>query len=395
MAEWRRAILHVDMDAFYASVEQLDRPEWRGRPVVVCGAAEKRGVVSAASYEARVYGVRSAMPTARALRLCPGGVFTPPRMDRYEEVSRGIFAVFHRFTPLVQPVSLDEAFLDVSGSQRLHGDPPAMAAKIREIIRRESGLTASVGVASRRFAAKIASDLDKPDGLTVIGEGEIASRLAPLPIGKLWGVGAVTERRLAKFGILTIGQLAAWPPETLRSELGRLGEELGRLANGLDDSPVLADEEDKSISREHTFASDVLDRGELENAILERSDQVAERLRERSLAGRVVFLKVRYGDFTTLTRRKTLPDPVFLAESIQTEAVRLLRERSEAGRRSVRLIGVGVTGLTPAAYAHGRGDLFARPEAEEKLARLAEATDRIHAKLGREAIQRASIKFKR
>ncbi|MDR1520209.1 MAG: DNA polymerase IV [Planctomycetota bacterium] len=396
MDYWRRAVLHVDMDAFYASVEQLDHPEWRGRPVAVCGPANSRGVVSAASYEIRAYGVKSAMPTARAMRLCPGAVFTPPRLERYAEVSERVFAVFSRVTPLVQPVSLDEAFLDVTGCQRLHGDPVRIARRIRKSIRLETGLTASVGVASCRFVAKIASDLDKPDGLTVIPEEEILERLAPLPVGKIWGVGPVTRRRLEKLGIVSIGQLAQWPEEALAAELGSAGRELSRLANGIDPSPVTPEGEEKSISGEHTFAADVTLMAELKEALLEQAERVAERLRKNRLVGRVVCLKLRYGDFTAVTRRKTLPAATCLVEVIWAEAARLLRERSDAGRRPVRLIGVGLSGLAAAeGDQENQGRLFF-PSASDaaKLERLARATDRIRDKMGRNAIQRASLRFR-
>jgi DNA polymerase-4 len=384
------------MDAFYASVEQLDHPEWRGKPVMVAGAAAARGVVSAASYEARAYGVRSAMPTARAIRLCPRGIFVPPRLDRYGEVSEKIFAIFARVTPLVQPVSLDEAFLDVTGCQRLHGDPVSIAERIRETIRKEAGLTASVGVASCRFAAKIASDLNKPDGLTVIREDELRKRLASLPVGKIWGVGPVTGRQLARIGIETIGQLAEWPEEALTMKLGSVGTELHRLARGEDDSRVIPGEAEKSISSEHTFAADVADLGELEIAILEQAERVAERLRKRKLFGRTVFLKLRYDDFSTVTRRKTLVLATRLADVIHEEAKKLLRERSEAGKRPIRLVGVGMAGLVPAAGGEPerQGALFAASGKDsDKLDRLARAEDAIRAKLGPNAIRRASIRF--
>ena len=391
--EWRRAILHVDMDAFYASVEQLDNPELRGKPLIVGGSPRSRGVVSAASYEVRPYGVRSAMPTAKALRLCPHALLVRPRMERYAEVSEVIFEIFSRVTPLVQAISLDEAFLDVTGCQRLHGDPVTIARRIRASIRKETGLTASVGVACCRFMAKIASDLDKPDGLTVIPEEEMLDRLAPMPVSKIWGVGPVTNRRLAKLGITTIGQLREWPVEALEAELGQSGVDLHRLAHGHDDSEVLSEEEEKSISHECTFSIDITDREELETVMREHADKVAARLRRAALSGRVVFLKLRYGDFTTVTRRKTLPGPTSLAESIFTEARELLRGRTEAGRRPVRLIGVGMAGLAEAEER--QGNLFAREsKTNAKLERLERTADDIRAKLGKEAIQRASLKFR-
>lgn len=392
---WRRAILHVDMDAFYASVEQLDNPELRGKPLIVGGSPQSRGVVSAASYEVRPYGVRSAMPTSKALRLCPHAILIPPRMHRYAEVSDVIFEIFSRVTPLVQSVSLDEAFLDVTGCQRLHGDPVVIARRIRASIRKETGLTASVGVATCRFMAKIASDLDKPDGLTVIPEEAMLDRLAGMPVSKIWGVGPVTNRRLARLGIETIGQLRQWPVESLQAELGQTGLDLHRLANGQDDSEVLSDEEEKSVSHETTFATDILDIGELEVSLREQADKVSTRLRRAKLSGRIVFIKLRYQDFTTLTRRQTIGKPTHLSDTIFKTARDLLRDRTEAGRRPVRLIGVGVAGFAAGDGSHVQTSLFDRgPTEDAKMERLEQTTDRIRDKLGKAAIQRASVKFR-
>ncbi|MDR0363342.1 MAG: DNA polymerase IV, partial [Planctomycetota bacterium] len=390
---WKRAILHVDMDAFYASVEQLDNPEYRGKPVLVGGAADSRGVVSAASYEARPYGARSAMPMAKAIRLCPHAIIvTPPRMNRYREISDIIFAIFGRVTPLVQPVSLDEAFLDVTGCQRLHGDPVTIARRIRLSIKRETGLTASVGVASCRFVAKIASDLNKPDGLAVIPENEMLERLAPLSVSRIWGVGPVTGGKLERLGVKTIGQLREWPEDALVNALGQAGADLFRLARGIDDSSVRPDEEEKSISHETTFAKDIVDRDELETVLLGLAEKVACRLRRHALSGRVVLLKLRYDDFTMVTRRKTLHSPTCLAVTVSKVGVELLRERTEAGTRPVRLLGVGVSGF---ADKGGQGGLF-RNEAEDdpRVERLERTADRIREKLGKAAIQRASLKFR-
>ncbi len=392
---WKRAILHVDMDAFYASVEQLDNPELRGKPVIVGGSPQSRGVVAAASYEVRVYGVRSAMPTAKALRLCPHAIIVRPRGHRYAEVSARIFDIFSTYTPLVQPISLDEAFLDVTGSQRLYGDPVTIAKEIRQRIRQDTGLTASVGIATCRFVAKIASDLDKPDGLTVVPEEEMLDRLAPLPVSKIWGVGPVTNKRLAAMGIATIGQLRQWPVETLEAELGQSGRDLHALANGIDTSEVVSDEEEKSISHEVTFATDIMSREELETELLEQSDKVATRLRKHGLIGRTVFLKLRYSDFTTVTRRITLEEPTCLSETIFTEAKTLLRERTEAGRRPVRLIGVGMAGFN--GKPGRQKSLFAPPQQTGDPARrerLERITDTIRQKLGNDAIERASLKFR-
>lgn len=392
MKPWPRAILHVDMDAFYASVEQLDNPALKGKPLIVGGSPRSRGVVSAASYEVRPYGVRSAMPTSRALRLCPHAILITPRMHRYQEVSEDIFTIFARFTPLIQAVSLDEAFLDVTASQLLHGDPVQIAVSIRAAIKKETGLTASVGVASCRMVAKIASDLDKPDGLTIIPEEEREARMDPLPVGKIWGVGPVTNRHLAKLGIETIGQLRQWPLASLRSELGQSGEDLHHLANGRDESEVIPDEQEKSISNEETFAEDVLNMDLLESVLRKQSDKVSSRLRRASLTGKTVFLKLRYHDFTTVTRRKTLSGYTCLSEVIFAEARELLRQKTQAGKRPVRLIGVGV-----ASFGEGggvQGSLFAERKTDNaKMERLERTTDAIRAKLGKNALQRGSSKL--
>ncbi len=391
MPHWSRAILHVDMDAFYASVEQRDHPEYRGKPLIVAGSPRARGVVSAASYEVRPYGVHSAMPTGKALRLCPHVIVVPPDIHRYAEVSAVIFEIFARYTPLVQPVSLDEAFLDVTSSQRLFGDPVEIAKQIRAAIHQETALTASVGVSSCRLVAKIASDLNKPNGLAVIPPGEILDRLKDLPVGKIWGVGPVTSRKLERLGILTIGQLRAWPPEALEARLGSAGRELHELANGRDQSEVVPDEEEKSLSHETTFARDILDTEVLGIELRGLSDQVASRLRRRGLCGRVVFLKVRYDDFTTVTRRVTLGEATNLSEIINKQARRLLFDKTEAGRRPVRLIGVGVGRCE--VRGERQGNLFDPPARLAKLERLEETADHIRDKLGAAAIQRASVKF--
>ncbi len=387
---WPRAILHVDMDSFYAAVEALDHPEWRGRPVIVGGASEARGVVSSASYEARRFGVRAAMPMAAARRLCPQGIFVPVRMGRYLEISRMIFAICARFTPDIQTVSCDEAFLDVTGCQRLFGSPVVMARQLKAAIKGETSLTASVGVAPNRLVAKIASDLGKPDGLVAIAADEVLERLAPLSVRCLWGVGEVTARRLAELGIETVAQLRAWPRETLRGHFGSYGEDLYNLARGIDHSPVKSEEIEKSLSAETTFAEDILDVAALTRTLLALADEVASRARRRGVMGRTVCLKVKYQDFTTITRRQTLPTPTNTAAVMARVAGELLRQRSEAGVRPVRLVGVGLGNLNaPAATPIS---LFQdESAAEERLARMEAAVDRIRAKLGEEAIQRATL----
>jgi DNA polymerase-4 len=383
---WPRAILHVDMDAFFASVEVLDNPALRGRPVVVGGHPEGRGVVSAASYEARRFGVHSAMPMSRALRLCPEAVVLPGRMRRYQEISARLRGVFERFTPLVEPLSCDEAFLDVSGSQRLFGPAPAIAWRIKEAVRREEGLTASVGVAPNKFVAKIASDLEKPDGLVVVPAEALPAWLDPLPVGKLWGVGAKLNAALERLGIHTIADLRRWPAADLEQRFGVGGEHLARLARGEDGRGVSPESETKSISHETTFAVDVDELPHLEAVLHELADKVAARLRRAGLAGRVVQLKVRYDDFSTVTRRTTLPQPSATAAAMVREGVRLLRARTEAGARPVRLIGIGMADLTAPATSV-QSALFAGEDPGRTEA-LERAADTIRDRLGEDAIRR-------
>lgn len=384
---WPRAILHVDMDAFYASVEILDDPSLRGRPVVVGGTPEGRGVVSAASYAARQYGIHSAMPAATARRLCPQAVFLPGRMARYLEVSAEIHAVFSRFTPRVEPLSVDEAFLDITGSQRLFGPPAALARQVKETVRRETGLTASVGAAPTKFVAKLASDLEKPDGLVVIRPGEVRDRLAPLPVERLWGVGNRTAQALHRIGIRTLGQLRSWPEADLEARFGSAGPHLARLSRGEDPREVENDQEVKSLSHETTFAADVHDAETLAITLRALADKVARRLRQHRLIGRVVQLKVKYADFTLATRRITLAAPSALGAVIAKEAIALLHSRTEAGQRPVRLVGVGMASLQPAGAAH-QSTLFCG-EDHTRLEALERTTDRIRDRMGEGAVCRA------
>src|SRR5512142_1777955 len=332
-----RTILHLDLDAFYASVEQLDDPSLRGRPVIV-GGPSRRGVVCAASYEARRFGVHSAMPTARARRLCPDGVFLPPRFDRYAGISERIFGLYRRYTPLVEPLSLDEAFLDVTASRALHGPGRDIALAIKAAVRSEAGLTVSAGVAEVKMAAKIASDLGKPDGLVEVPEGRVAEFLAPLPVGRLWGVGKVTEAALRELGIATIGDLAATPEAVLASRVGSHGRELRALALGDDRREVVPDEEAKSIGAEETFEEDLRGAEALLPRLLEQCGRVARRLRGAGARGRTVTLKLKYADFTLVTRRCTLAAPTVYA------AVKEDLSRADL-RRPVRLTGVSVSGF--------------------------------------------------
>lgn len=394
-----RSILHLDLDAFYASVEALDRPELRGMPVIV-GGDERRGVVAAASYEARKYGIRSAMPTATAKRLCPKGVFLPVRMSRYAEMSGRVFAIFRRFTPLVEPLSIDEAFLDVTGCGRLFGSAETTARRIKDAVREETGLTVSAGVAANKLLAKIASDLGKPDGLTVVPAGGEQAFLDPLPVGKLWGVGKVTEEELRRRGIRTIGELRVVPRESLVRLFGSSGAHLHDLSRGIDDRPVETDRDAKSVGHEDTFDHDLRDRGAMKRELLSLSDRVSSRLRRAALKGRTVTLKVKYNDFVQVTRAATLADPTDDGGTIYRCALDRLLD-TEAGVRPVRLLGITVSKLVPAAGEEKRErmeqlGLFARPPAgapalreptdPEKKERLNRAVDRIREKFGPKGI---------
>lgn len=287
-------IIHVDMDAFYAAVEVRDNPELAGKPVIVGGSAGQRGVVSTASYEARKFGVHSAMPAVTARRLCPQGIFLPVRMSHYAQVSRQIQEVFHRYTPLVEPLSLDEAFLDVTGSEGLFGSTREIASKIKADILKEVRLVASVGVAPCKFVAKVASDFGKPDGYIVVEEGKVQEILDPLPVGRIWGVGKVAGKEFHHLGIETIGQLRQMALAEVEKQFGRWGQQFWELANGIDDRKVVPDREAKSISHETTFATDISDMEVLRAVLLELTEQVAWRLRRHELRGKTVQLKVRY-----------------------------------------------------------------------------------------------------
>jgi DNA polymerase-4 len=378
-------ILHVDMDAFYASVEELDDPGLAGKPVVVGGAPDGRGVVAAANYTARQYGVHSAMPAARAKRLCPHAVFIRSRMERYAEVSRELRQIFVRYTPLVEPLSLDEAFLDVTSSLRLFGDGQAIARRIKGEIRGELGLVASVGVAPNKFLAKLASDLDKPDGLVVVPDEDIEAFLDPLPVSRLWGVGRVSNQGLAEIGVHTIGDLRTVPEELLESRLGRSAAHLRRLARGIDDRPVVPDRDAKSISHETTFATDIGDAQTLRSWLLELAEQVATRLRRHQLRGKTVFVKVRYADFRTVTRSESLDAPTSLTRALYLSAAALLRAELARGAQPVRLLGMGVSGVTGEALE--QGELFEEADREQQR-RIDTVVDAIKSRFGNRALRR-------
>ena len=411
-----RVILHLDMDAFYAAIEVRDDPALAGKPVIV-GHRGRRGVVTTCSYEARPFGVRSAMPSLTAERLCPQAIWVPVRMDRYAEASRRIFAILRDATPVFEPLSIDEAFLDLTSVAALLDpagpiqaglrpvasleDGRRVAVSLKRRIRETEGLTASVGVAPNKYLAKVASDLEKPDGLVVLARAAIETRLWPLPVTRLWGVGPKTAPRLERAGLKTIGDVARAGEARLTALVGDgFAEHLVALAHGLDDRPVETDRESKSISEERTYEEDLRDPEAIDRALLERSEGVARSLRREGLRGRTVHIKVRTGDFTTITRALTLDGPTDLTETIVAAARVLFRDRVRLGRQGVRLLGVGLTGLVreggrPAPGA--TGSLFAdeaetRRAADEARARKsAAASDAVRSRLGEDAITRARL----
>jgi DNA polymerase-4 len=382
----QKTILHVDMDAFYASVEQRDDPSLRGKPVIV-GGASRRGVVLAASYEVRPFGVRSAMPMAEALRRAPQAIVVPPHRDRYAAASEEAFAIFRRYTPLVEPLSLDEAFLDVTGSVALFGEGPVIASAIKREVRAELQLTASAGVAPCKFAAKVASDLRKPDGLVVVAEGEVAAFLAPLPIERMWGIGPKTAPKMHAMGYRTIGDLARADDGALERLLGSWGIEVGRLARGEDARDVVPDAQAKSIGAEETYEEDLTGAEQIAPTLLDHAGRIARRLIRAHLSAHTVTVKVKYDDFTLRTRRATLPEPVQDTDAIHRAAVDLLARVPLEGRR-VRLTGVSVSGIAEGSPAP---TLF-RDERAEKRRRVEEVAARIADRYGDEgAVTRATL----
>jgi DNA polymerase-4 len=384
------SILHVDLDAFYASVEQLADPSLRGRPVVV-GGLGNRGVVAAASYEAREYGVHSAMPMARARRACPHAAFLAPRFDAYADASRRVMEVLRAYTPLVEPIAFDEAFLDVAGARRAHGPGQDVAAAIRARVRDETGLVASVGVATTKLLAKLASDSAKPDGLLVVETGTELAFLHPLPVQRLWGVGPATRRRLEQLGVHTVGELAALPETALTAALGDAnGRHLHALSHNRDPRPVEPARATKSVGHEETFATDLTDRTVLRREVGRMSERVAQRLRTAGLAARTVQLKVRYGDFRTITRSHTWPAPSDLARDIGAAARALLDGVDVAP--GIRLLGVSAQQL---GSAHGvQGSLpfdQAGPDAPADDRALEHAVDGVRARFGDDALGPAAL----
>ena len=387
-----RRIIHLDMDAFYASVETLDNPTLRGRPVVVGGNCN-RGVVCAASYEARKFGVHSALPLLTARKLCPHGVFLPVRMARYQEISGQIMDIFQRFTPLVEPLSLDEAFLDVTTSQSLMGPAEKIAIEIRALVRKGIGLTVSAGVASSKLVAKIASDLNKPDGLTIVPVGQEEAFLSPLPINRLWGVGSTTQKALALIRVQTIGDLSRIPPAILTAKFGKAGIMMQKFAAGIDPRPVEPAQEAKSIGHEETFTEDLRDKKRIEKELLALCLKVGKRARDKDLGGRTVTIKVKYRDFVQVTRSLTLPEPVADDKALYQTGLQLLT-KTEIGLLPIRLLGISLANLIP-TKASGQLTLFSQDPNRIKNCRLYKAIDTISARYGSGSIVPATLVEKR
>jgi DNA polymerase-4 len=379
-----RTVLHVDLDAFFAAVEQRDQPELRGKPVVVgIGGANDRGVVSAASYEARKFGVHSAMPIRTAKRLCPDCIFVPVRGAQYQKVSREVMAILRRFTPLVEPVSIDEAFMDVTASRALFGDGETIARQVKRTIREELQLTASVGVASTKLVAKIGSDLRKPDGLVVVAPGDEATFLAPLPISRLWGVGPSTAAALRDFGVTTIGDLQVLDRSALVRRLGPHGPSLTARAHGIDPDPVDDPDRAKSIGHEHTFDEDTSDPEVLERTLLAMAEGVSGRLRHAGEKAWTVTVKVRDSSFETLTRQRTLPEPTDMTDPIWQAALDLARPHMRG--RKIRLVGV------TASNFGGREQLGLFEAEDDKRRRVVDAADELRERFGTRAVTRARL----
>jgi DNA polymerase-4 len=386
-----RTILHCDLDAFYASVEQRDHPEYRGKPVIVGGSPNERGVVSAASYEARRFGVHSAMPLRQAGKLCPHGIFVPGSFAAYEAASDAVMALFAERTPLVEPISLDEAFLDITGTAHLFGGPEACGRDLKHAVREQVGLVISVGLASNKLCAKVASDLRKPDGFVVVPRGGEAAFLAPLPLKRLWGVGPKTQQVLEDLGMHTIGDLANADPALLEARLGEHGSTIAARANGIDDDrEVVADPGDpKSIGHAHTFDRDTLDRPQIESTLLRLSEGVGTRLRKHELRGRTITLQLRVAPFETRTRQRTLTEPTSDDLTIYEAARALLREALAADREAGRVSPVRLVGVTASGLIGGEQlDLFTGA----RVSRLNAALDVVRAKFGDDALDRASAR---
>ena len=376
------------MDAFYPAIEVLDKPDLKGKAVIV-GGNKERGVVSSASYEARRFGVHSAQPIATAIRLCPEGIFMPVRMSRYKEVSRQVFEIFHCFTPLVEPLSIDEAFLDLTGAERLMGQTKEIAKKIKETVLKKTGLTISAGVASSKFVAKIASDIDKPDGLTVVPPDRVRGFLDPLPVKKMWGVGKITQHALTQLNVKTFKDLRQIPVEILEKNFGKHGAAMHLLSMGIDERDVEPEREVKSIGHEQTFMKDILNRDQAKKEILSLANKVAHRMRREEVRGSTVSLKVKYSNFTQITRAETLPEPTDDSMEIYSTSCRLLK-KTAVGKRPVRLLGISLSRLSS---PEGEKQLFLFDQDKEYRKRkdLNTALDSICDKFGEKGIRPATL----
>jgi DNA polymerase-4 len=381
-----RHIIHVDMDEFFAAVEKLDRPELRGKPLLIGGSATARGVVSTASYEARPFGCHSAMPMAQAIRLCPQAIVLPVRGERYRQASDEVFAILGRFSPLVEPLSIDEAFLDVTGCERLLGPAERIAADLKGTIREETGLTASLGLAPNKYLAKLASDLEKPDGLVVLTEENAQRVLDPLPVSRIWGVGPAGAKALEALGVRTILQLRALPGKLLKQKFGQWGEHCWRLARGEDDRPVTPDSQAKSIGQEETFPQDVGEIEFLRAVLMEQVQEVARRLRRSGLKARTATLKIRYGDFTTLTRSGTVAEATDVTDVLWRAAEAILLAWAAKDFRPLRLLGMTASGLQ--GQRGTQLSLFA-DAGQVKQEAIDRTLDKIAARFGVGAVQRA------
>ena len=381
-------IIHVDMDAFYASVEQLDNPDLKGRCVIV-GGSSNRGVVSAASYEARKYGVHSAMPVFQAKQKCPRGVFVPPRMSRYKEVSRHILSILKSYSPLVEMVSIDEAYIDITGCTRILGTPLEIGLAVKKQVQTETGLTCSVGIAPVRFLAKIASDMDKPGGLTVIHPHQVTDFIATLAIQKVPGIGQKSAQQLTRLGIRFLGDINHYPKEMLVKRLGKFGHRLTDLSKGIDPTPVTPESEHKSVSAEITLEKNTLDTRHLKQILLRQSERVGRELRKMGVRAKVITLKLKHDDFQQTTRRITIHSPTQSTETIYRVAAGLLDQYIPT--KKIRLVGVGASGFISAAEPV-QMDIFDKPRtADGNWEKVDKILDRIDEKFGKTVVHRASL----
>jgi DNA polymerase-4 len=378
-----KQIIHLDIDAFYPSVEVLDNSALKGKPVIV-GGGKDRGVVSSASYEARKFGIHSAQPIAKAKRLCPNGIFLPVRMSRYQEISKQIFEIFHRFTPLVEPLSIDEAFLDVTDSIRLFGQPENIAKTIKEIILTETGLTISAGIAPSKIVAKIASDIDKPDGLTVVHSDGVREFLDPLSVKKMWGVGKVSQRLLSQLNIHTFRDLRQAPVKVLEKKLGKQGVKIHLLAMGIDKRNVIPEHDVKSVGNEQTFLQDIVSLDVVQKELLVLGDKVARRMRHKRLKGKTITLKVKYFDFVQITRPATLTESTDDGSKIYSVVCHLLK-KTEVAKKPIRLLGVFLSQFS-CSGVETQLSLFHQNPSSKKRQKLNSVLDLVYEKFGDKSV---------